>query len=120
MSREIEQTSRTPRKSASEALSRLEHLPQPPAHGAIERAWRIVRLIEEYKSPAPFVFPTEIGGVQFEWHGTPHELDIEIFPEGDRVAFLTLSQGLRVNEGEISEDAEMRIVNLLNWIVWSR
>lgn len=111
---------RVPRKNVFDALSGLEHLPEPPSRKALERARQIAHVIIEDKSPLPFVFPTEIGGVQFEWHGGRRELDVEILPEGEHLAYLTLVDGKCQNQGQITRDTEREILALLNWIVSTR
>jgi hypothetical protein len=105
---------RTPRTGVFDALSMLAHSPEPPARAALERAQRLAHVLQEHSSPAPFVFPTDIGGVQFEWHGGERELDLEILPEGARLAYLTLVGGRRDQEGEFVHDLD--VLKLVNWI----
>ena len=65
----------TPQTGVFDALTMLAHSPEPPARAALERARRLAHVLQEYSSPAPFVFPTDIGGVQFKWRGGERELD---------------------------------------------
>ena len=68
---------RTPQTGVLEALLRLERSSEAPSRPALERAREIARFIERHQFPIPFVFPTEIGGVQFEWRGGSREVDLE-------------------------------------------
>lgn len=104
----------TPQTGVFDALTMLAHSPEPPARAALERARRLAHVLQEYSSPAPFVFPTDIGGVQFEWRGGERELDLEILPEGARLAYLTLVGGRRDSEGEFDRDLD--VLKLVNWI----
>ena len=111
------QEMRTPRTGVLEALLRLERSREVPSREALERARQIARFIEQHKSPVPFVFPTEIGGIQFEWRGKPREVDLEVLPQGTALAFSTLVDGKCSREGEIKEDVEREVRNLLRWMV---
>jgi hypothetical protein len=108
---------RTPKTGVSEVLDNLERLPEAPARAAFDRARQMALMLEADRSPAPFVFPTDVGGIQFEWKGNGRELDIEILPEGTHLSFLTLVGGKVTSEGEISDNFERRVRLLLNWMV---
>jgi hypothetical protein len=104
---------RIPRTSARESISRIAESAPPRSAVAVERALRIARIIERRKCPAPFVFPTEIGGIQFEWKGDERELNLEVLPEPCHLAFLEIVKGTPTQEGEITENAEGEINSLL-------
>jgi hypothetical protein len=109
---------RTPRHNVFDALKSLEQSPASLSAHALERARRIADLIVRERSPTPFVFPTEIGGVQFEWKGASRELDLEILPDTEHLAYLTILDGQPITEGEIAEDYERNVIALLNWMRW--
>jgi hypothetical protein len=109
---------RTPRRNVFDALKHLEQSPASLSAHALERARKIAYLIDRERSPLPFVFPTEIGGVQFEWKGAGRELDLEILPDTEHLAYLTILDGQPVTEGEIAEDYERNVIALLNWMRW--
>lgn len=109
---------RTPRQNVFDALKSLEQSQTSLSAHAIERARKIADLIDKERSPAPFVFPTEIGGVQFEWKGARRELDLEILPDSEHLAYLTIIDGQPVTEGEIAENYERNVIALLNWMRW--
>lgn len=103
---------RVPRASVRESISHIEGSPH-----AIECAKRIVELLEREKFPVPFVFGTEIGGIQFEWKADDRELNLEVLPEGDRVAFLMITGGTPTREGEITGNLDREICSLFAWMV---
>jgi hypothetical protein len=108
---------RTPKIGACEVLSNLECSPDAPSRAALDRARQIARMFETDRSPAPFVFPTDVGGIQFEWKSNGRELDIEVLPEGTHLSFLTLIGGKVPSEGEILDNFEHRVRSLLSWMV---
>jgi hypothetical protein len=107
----------TPKTGVFEVLTKLERSPEAPVQGALERARQIARMLESDRLPVPFVFPTDVGGVQFEWKSSGRELDIEVLPEGTHLSFLTLVGGKVTSEGEISGNFENRVLSLVNWMV---
>ena len=109
---------RTPQRNVHEAILKLIRLPDCPSAHALDRARKIADLIEREHSPTPFVFPTDIGGIQFEWKATNRELDLEILPDSNRLAYLTIVDGQPVTEGETAEDDELQVIALLNWLRW--
>ena len=110
---------RTPRRNAFEAISILQQSSESLTAHALEQARAIAYLIEREHSPIPFVFPTEIGGIQFEWKGTGtgRELNLEIMPEGAHLAYLTIIDGKPIVEAEIVDDFEHKVCSLLNWML---
>jgi hypothetical protein len=108
---------RTPETGVAEALSNLERSPDAPARAALDRARQIALILDTDRSPAPFVFPTDVGGIQFEWKSDGRELDIEVLPEGTHLSFLTLVGGKVTSEGEIPDNFERRVRSLLSWMV---
>ena len=107
---------RTPRHNLFDALKILEQSPISLSANALERARKIAHLIDEERSPVPFLFPTEIGGVQCEWKGTGRELNLEILPDTEHLAYLTILEGQPATEGEIAEDYERNVIALLKWM----
>lgn len=104
----------TPRQNAQDALLALERSVDLPA---FERAKAIVAFLGNYGIPQPFVFPTEIKGVQLEWHGGGiHEMDIEILPDGQHVCFVGFVNGRH----ERDEDAlgNQIEIHLRSWAAW--
>ena len=107
---------RMPSTSALESISKLEQTVGegcPIARSAIKRAREVAHMIERAELPMPFVFPTEIGGIQFEWKGNDRELNLEVLPDQSRLAFLKIVKGAPTQEGEVSErDVE----SLIEWM----
>jgi len=108
---------RIPRASALESISRIEQSAETLAPDAIERARSIAHLLERGRFPVPFVFPTDIGGIQFEWKSDERELNLEVLPECESLAFLTIVKGKPMREGEITQNVEREIGSLLDWMV---
>jgi len=104
-----------PQKGIFEALSRLERAPESPRADVLTRARRLAYFLDREGSPVPFVFPTEIGGIQFEWRGADRELELEILPEETRLSFLTMVNGRSDREGAIT-DIEREVRELLAWM----
>src|SRR5260370_14786291 len=107
---------RIPRKSALESISKIAESAAPGSAVAVESALRIAQIIQRRKGPAPFVFPTEIGGIQFEWKGDERELNLEVLPKPGHLAYLKIVKGTPTQEGEIIENAEREINSLLDWM----
>lgn len=63
----------------------------------------------------PFVFPTDIGGIQFEWKGDERELNVEVIPASEDLAYLTIVNGQPAREGQI-RGTEREIHSLLDWM----
>lgn len=111
---------RVPRTNVLESISKIERSDCLLAPDAIKRARVIVELIERGNFPMPFVFPTELGGIQFEWKGDERELNLEVLPERECLAFLTIVNGTPTREGQITGNVERAIYSLLDWMVsWS-
>jgi hypothetical protein len=110
---------RIPRTRGLESISTLEHSNESPSRDALRQARHIVKLIERHRFPMPFVFPTEIGGIQLEWKvpGRGRELNLEVPPEGERLSFLKIVDGKPAREGEIVADIEREVCSLLDWMV---
>ena len=106
----------TPAQSAQEALEGLVGQPQAPTAATIDRAKFIISILHRVESPEPFVFPTEIQGIQFEWHGSPRALDVEVSPEGSGLSYVTFEDGVPKAEGEIGGDVEVDIASLVKWL----
>jgi len=114
----IERAIQTPQLKPFDALKRLEQSSTSLSAHALERARKIAQIIEREESPSPFVFPTEIGGIQFEWKGTSRALDLEVLPESEHLGYLTIVDGQPITEGEIVSDYERQVIMLLNWMRW--
>lgn len=108
---------RTPATSAFESISILERSATPLTKDAVKHARSIAHLIERRHFPMPFVFPTEIGGIQFEWKGDGRDLNLEVPPQGERLSFLKIVDGEPTREGEITADIEREVSGLLDWLV---
>src|SRR5579863_2352613 len=106
-----------PATSAFESISMLERSATPLTRDAVKHARNIAYLIERRHLPMPFVFPTEIGGIQFEWKGDGRELNLEVPPQGERFSFLKIVDGEPEPEGEITADFEREVSCLLDWLV---
>jgi hypothetical protein len=98
-----------------EALSQLERSNEPISKDAFAKARIVLEILQRLKAPAPFVFPTEIGGVQFEWHGGLRELDVEVLPKEAKLAYVTFEDGRCVRESDANATEE-DLRALLNWI----
>jgi hypothetical protein len=101
-----------PRKTALESIATLNSV----SPKAIKAARGVASMIERDHYPMPFVFPTDIGGIQFEWKGASRELNLEFLPEASHLAFLKIVDGVPDQEGEISGDMEGEIHSLLDWM----
>src|ERR1700730_5995465 len=74
---------------------------------------RFLDAIHRLGAPTPFIFPTEFGGIQFEWRGGRFELDLEILPETETVCVM-------FHDGEIHTKGEVRgekeVETLIAWL----
>lgn len=84
----------------------------PPGTLAVESASELLVSLPFEDLPVPFVSPTSIGGVQFEWAQNGRELEVEILPDG-LMEFLTVNNGNPQNEGSISKE---QIPSLIRWL----
>jgi hypothetical protein len=79
----------------------------------LDRARTLLRTLRTLDAPAPFIFPTEIGGIQFEWHGGQFELDLEVLP-GTQMVSVMFQDGNVHKEGEVRDDKELQ--TLIAWL----
>jgi len=108
-------TLQVPSLSPTDALLGLQLSGESFTPDTLARAKEVLDILKQLKAPAPFVFPTEIAGVQFEWKGGGRELDIELRPEEPGIFFVTFEHGRSVKEAAtpISESA---LRDLLGWL----
>jgi len=52
----------------------------------ILKGLQVLSRIMQYNIPIPIVFPTTKGGIQFEWHMSHMDLEVEITPNGHVIA----------------------------------
>lgn len=105
---------------ALKGLFRLKRLPEnwdgegslPPNTLAIDSAFELLVSLPFEDLPVPFVSPTSIGGVQFEWAQNGRELEVEILPDG-LMEFLTVINGNPQEEGQIRRE---QIPSLARWL----
>jgi precorrin-3B methylase len=104
-----------PAVNPSEALAALGALNEPISSETLAKAIEVLKILQTLGSPDPFVFPTDIGGIQFEWHGEWRELDIEVIPGSAKLAYVTFQHGDPVTESD-ADVSESDLLALLNWI----
>jgi hypothetical protein len=106
---------RIPAAIPAEALSKLQQSGEPLSEDVLKRARAILAILDIAPVTPPFVFPTDIGGVQFEWHGEKRELDIEILPEKTKLDYVAFEDGIAKLEGEADPD-ESSVLQLVKWL----
>jgi hypothetical protein len=107
---------RVPARRPAEILTILRQSGEPISDDVLQRARTILAILEKSPVTAPFVFPTDVGGVQLEWHGDKRELDIEILPDKERLDYVAFEDGMPELEGEASAD-ESSLLQLLKWLL---
>jgi len=75
----------------------------------------LLEILQALQAPSPFIFATDIGGIQFEWHGGRRELDVEVLPNSPKLAYVTFEDGNFVRESDAEAD-ERDLLAILNWI----
>jgi hypothetical protein len=105
----------TPAVNPSEALSKLRQSGEPITGETFAKAAHVLEILQALKAPSPFIFPTDVGGIQFEWHGEWRELDIEVLPDRPELVFLTFQYGDFVRESE-AEATKENLLAILRWI----
>lgn len=114
-------------KSAYVRLSNLaglgtdwdSHGSDPVTSKSVEEALRLISVISRQHMPEPKIFPVSGGGLQFEWHGSDRELEIEVLPSG-AVEYLISDASGRMIEGPIDgpEDHNaLSFVSLARWFL---
>ena len=106
---------RVPARSPAETLSKLRQSGEPISDDVLERAKAILAILEKSSVTAPFVFPTDIGGIQLEWHGDKRELDIEILPDKEKLDYVAFEEGIPELEGE-ARPHESSVLQLVKWL----
>jgi hypothetical protein len=106
----------TPAVSPAQALERLKSSNEPISSETFAKAQEILSILRALDAPSPFVFPTDLGGIQFEWHGSGRELDIEIVPNVTMLAYVAFQNGDLQKES----DAEPTKAGLLALLTWMR
>jgi hypothetical protein len=99
-----------PAVEPANALSKLESVVSP---NVLVEARKLLNALGRLDAPPPFVFPTEIGGIQFEWHGGRFEVDLEILPESQTVSVM-FQDGNVHKEGEVRDEKELQ--TLIAWL----
>jgi hypothetical protein len=77
-----------PAVEPADVLSNLERSESSGSPAVLDRASKLLDAIHRLGAPTPFIFPTEFGGIQFEWRGGRFELDLEILPETETVCVM--------------------------------
>ena len=104
-----------PAVEPSTALVRLERLkPSPSSPIAIERAKKLLDTLLRLDAPLPFVLPTELRGIQFQWHGERFEVNLELLPES-RTVYVIFQDGKLQKEEEVCNEQELR--TLVEWLL---
>ena len=94
----------------ADALLNLERSVSPVVLG---HARKLLDALHRLEGPTPFIFPTEIGGIQFEWRGGRFELDLEILPETQTVSVM-FQDGDIHKKGDIRDEKELQ--TLIAWL----
>jgi hypothetical protein len=94
----------------ADALLNLERSVSPVVLG---HARKLLDALHRLKAPTPFIFRTEIGGIQFEWRGGRFELDLEILPETQTVSVM-FQDGDIHKKGDIRDEKELQ--TLIAWL----
>jgi hypothetical protein len=75
-----------------------------PSIDALARGEGLLQNLSASGSLAPYVYPTEDGGVQFEWSISSHQISVEIFRDGTAEMFDVI--GGDRNNHEIENDVQ--------------
>jgi hypothetical protein len=102
-----------PAVEPADALSNLERAESTVSPAVLDRARKLSDALHRLDAPTPFIFSTEIGGIQFEWHGDRFELDLEILPETETVCVM-FQDGEIHKKGEVRDEKELR--TLIAWL----
>lgn len=97
----------------ADALSNLERSEPSVSPAVLDRARKLLDALHRLGAPTPFIFPTEFGGIQFEWHGGRFELDLEILPETE-TACVMFQDGEIHKKGEVRDEKELQ--TLIAWL----
>jgi hypothetical protein len=106
---------RIPASRPAETLSKLRQSGELLSDDVLQRARAILAILDKSPVTPPFVFPTDIGGVQFEWHGEKRELDIEILPDKTKLYYVAFEDGIAKLEDEVNAD-ESSVLQLVKWL----
>lgn len=71
--------------------------------------------LEDDKLPVPYTSPISGGGVQFEWHFSGRELEIE-FMESQTIGFLKVHEDDSFEEGEFAPNQYDKARQLIHWL----
>lgn len=77
--------------------------------GAVTSAIQLLTSIMRPETPAPAVVPTNLGGVQLEWHTRGIDLEIEIRPQAR--AHVCYQDHLRAVEREVEIASDLSLLN---------
>ena len=99
---------------AIEPIDALTTLAEAISPDVLNRAKRLLFTLRSLDAPNPFVFPTEIGGIQLEWHGGRFELDLEVSPTESQTICVMFEDGNVHKEGEVRDDKELK--TLIAWL----
>ena len=102
-----------PAVEPADVLSNLERSESSGSPAVLDRASKLLDAIHRLGAPTPFIFPTEFGGIQFEWRGGRFELDLEILPETETVCVMFHDGEVHKN-GEVREEKELQ--TLIAWL----
>jgi hypothetical protein len=106
---------RIPASRPLDALSKLRQSGEAISDNVLQRARAILSILDKSPVTAAFIFPTDIGGVQFEWHGEKRELDIELSPANEKLSWVAFEDGVAELEGEANAD-ESSVLQLVKWL----
>jgi hypothetical protein len=105
----------TPAVKPAEALATLKPSNEPISSETFAKAKELLGLLAALDAPAPFIFPTEDGGISFEWRGGSHEADIEVLPDKPILACARFENGKFVDERDLKVTKE-DLLAILNWM----
>lgn len=106
---------RIPAAKPAVALSKLRQAGEEISDDVLRKARAVLAILDKSRVTDPFIFPTEIGGVQFEWHGDKRALDIEVLPDKEKLDYVAFENGILELEGEANAD-ESSVLQIVKWL----
>lgn len=110
-------------RQAQRKVNELSKLPEnwdtygssPPRPAAIEKALRILSLVNRQGFVFPQIFPVSGGGLQLEWQSETRELELEILPTGV-MEYLIVDEQRIMKEGSLPTQDDFSIYRLIEWV----